>query len=117
MIIKPNKELKQKAKYEDVEVTYFYKTSKVTLTNKHNLVESKTLREIRWITKNMMNLELIFSTAFHIQKREDPRYLKLGMSRRWPGGSNPFASISKNSRTPCSPDDLDRFEPPIKVMI
>jgi hypothetical protein len=54
MIIKPNKELKPKVKYEDVEVTYFYKTSKVTLTNKHKL--SKTLKEIRWITKNMMNL-------------------------------------------------------------
>lgn len=44
MIIKPNKELKQKAKYEEVEVTYFYKTSKITLTNKHNLVETKTLK-------------------------------------------------------------------------
>ena len=29
MIIKPNKETGQKAKYEDVEVNYFLKTSKV----------------------------------------------------------------------------------------
>ena len=38
MIIKPNKEKGQKAKYEDVEVTYFHKTSKVTLKNKHKVV-------------------------------------------------------------------------------
>lgn len=44
-------------------MAYFYKTSKISITNKHNLVESKTLSEIRWITKNMMNLELIFSTC------------------------------------------------------
>lgn len=69
MIIKPNKELKQKAKYEDIEVQYFLKTSKITLTNKHNLVESKTLKEIRWITKNMMNLELIYSNSTLKQRR------------------------------------------------
>ena len=62
MIIKPNKESKKKAKYEEVDVQYFLKTSKITLTNKHNMVEAKTLKEIRWITKNMMNVELIFST-------------------------------------------------------
>ena len=56
MIIKPNKEKGQKAKYEDVEVNYFVKTSKVTITNKHKAVQAKTLKEIRWITKNMMNL-------------------------------------------------------------
>ena len=63
MIIKPNKEKGQKAKYEDVEVSYFLKTSKVhfsvkkvTITNKHKAVQTKTLKEIRWITKNMMNL-------------------------------------------------------------
>lgn len=44
MIIKPNKELGQKAKYEDVEVVYYLKTSKITLTNKHKAVESKTLK-------------------------------------------------------------------------
>ena len=62
MIIKPNKEKGQKAKYEDVDVTYFVKTSKVTITNKHKAVQAKTLKEIRWITKNMMNLELIFGS-------------------------------------------------------
>lgn len=74
MIIKPNKELQQKAKYEDVEVQYFLKTSKITLTNKHNLAESKTLKEIRWITKNMMNLELIYSNYHFTQKKEAPRF-------------------------------------------
>ncbi len=56
MIIKPNKEKGQKAKYEEVDVAYFLKTSKITLTNKHHAVESKSLKEVRWITKNMMNL-------------------------------------------------------------
>lgn len=69
MIIKPNKERGQKAKYEDVEVTYFVKTSKITITNRHKAVQSKTLKEIRWITKNMMNLELIFCTHHLTQHR------------------------------------------------
>ena len=70
MIIKPNKEKGQKAKYEDVDVTYYFKTSKVTITNKHKAVQSKTLKEIRWITKNMMNLELIFCTFYLTQHKE-----------------------------------------------
>jgi len=60
MIIKPDKLKGQKAKYEDVEVQYFNQTSKITLTNKHKVVEGKTLKEVRWITKNMLNIELIF---------------------------------------------------------
>ena len=56
MIIKPNKEKGQKAKYEEVDVNYYVKTSKITITNRHKAVQSKTLKEIRWITKNMMNL-------------------------------------------------------------
>lgn len=60
MIIKPNKVTGQKAKYEDVDVEYFYKTSKITFTNKHKASESKTVKEIRWITKNMMNIEVVF---------------------------------------------------------
>jgi len=72
MIIKPNKEKGQKAKYEDVDVTYYVKTSKVTITNKHKAVQSKTLSEIRWITKNMMNLELIFCTHIFTQHKEAP---------------------------------------------
>jgi hypothetical protein len=34
MIIKPNKTTGQKAKYEDVEIEYFLKTSKISFTNK-----------------------------------------------------------------------------------
>jgi hypothetical protein len=60
MIIKPNKVTGQKAKYEDVDVEYFHKTSKITFTNKHKASESKTVKEIRWITKNMMNIEVVF---------------------------------------------------------
>ena len=64
----------QKAKYEEVEVTYYLKTSKVTLTNKHKAVETKTLKEIKWITKNMMNIEITFSTYAVIQLKEVPSY-------------------------------------------
>ena len=64
MIIKPNKEKGQKAKYEEVDVNYYVKTSKITITNRHKAVQSKTLKEIRWITKNMMNLEIIFGKKF-----------------------------------------------------
>jgi hypothetical protein len=44
MIIKPNKESGQKAKYEDVEVNYFIKTSKIEFVNKHKVVEAKTVK-------------------------------------------------------------------------
>ncbi len=56
MIIKPNKATGQKAKYEDVDVEYFHKTSKITFTNKFKANEGKTLKEVKWITKNMMNI-------------------------------------------------------------
>jgi hypothetical protein len=61
MIIKPNKATGQKAKYEDVDIEYYYKTSKITFINKLKASESKTLKEIKWITKNMMNIEVAFS--------------------------------------------------------
>lgn len=60
MIIKPNKVTGQKAKYEDVEIEYFLKTCKISFTNKLKASESKTLKEIKWITKNMMNIEVAF---------------------------------------------------------
>lgn len=86
MIIKPNKEKGQKAKYEEVDVAYFIKTSKISLTNKHNVVESKSLKEVRWITKNMMNLELIFSTNHSNIEEGGSKILKVkdsAMVARW----------------------------------
>ena len=74
MIIKPNKATGQKAKYEEVEIEYFLKTSKVTFTNKLKASESKTLKEIKWITKNMMNIEVAFSSPFFMQNKEDLRF-------------------------------------------
>jgi hypothetical protein len=74
MIIKPNKATGQKAKYEDVEIEYFLKTSKISFTNKHKASESKTLKEIKWITKNMMNIEVAFSNSLSMQNKEDRRY-------------------------------------------
>jgi uncharacterized protein YejL (UPF0352 family) len=91
MIIKPNKELGQKAKYEDVEVSYFILTSKVTFTNKHKAVETKTLKEVRWITKNMMNLELVFSTLSLTQARAAQRSSRSKTVRWWPSGCSPCA--------------------------
>jgi hypothetical protein len=60
MVVKPDKAKGQKAKYEEVDVEYYYRTSKISWTNKHKLTESKTLKEIKWITKNMINIELVF---------------------------------------------------------
>jgi hypothetical protein len=59
MIVKPDKIKGQKAKYEDVMIEYFLNTSKITLTNKNKAVESGTLKEVKWITKNMINIELV----------------------------------------------------------
>jgi len=56
MVVKPDKVKGQKAKYEDVNIEYFLKTSKVTFTNKNKAIESGTLREVKWITKNMINI-------------------------------------------------------------
>lgn len=73
MIIKPNKATGQKAKYEDVEIEYFLKTSKISFTNKLKASESKTLKEIKWITKNMMNIEVAFKEGgSKILKIKDP---------------------------------------------
>lgn len=56
MIVKPNKSLDQKAKYEEVLIEFYLKTRKITFTNKNKAVESGTLREVKWITKNMINI-------------------------------------------------------------
>ena len=61
MIIKPNKAIGQKARYEEVNLEFYNQTCKITLTNKNKAEESGTLKEIKWITKDMIHLELIFS--------------------------------------------------------
>ena len=63
MIVKPDKVKGQKAKYEDVTIEYFLNTSKITMTNKNKAVESGTLKEVKWITKNMMNIELVIDDS------------------------------------------------------
>lgn len=63
MIVKPDKVKGLKAKYEDVTVEYFLNTSKITFTNKNKAVESGTLKEVKWITKNMINIELILEES------------------------------------------------------
>lgn len=59
MIVRPDKAKGQKAKYEDVTIEYFLNTSKISFTNKNKAVESGTLKEVKWITKNMINIELV----------------------------------------------------------
>ena len=34
-------------------------TRKINVINKNKAVESGTLKEVRWVTKNMINLELV----------------------------------------------------------
>ena len=86
MIIKPNKAEGRKAKYEEVEVEYFIKTAKVVFTNRHKATENKTLKEIRWITKNMMNIETVFGKSLSTQKKEGPRSSRSVMPVTLPGG-------------------------------
>lgn len=59
MIVKPDKIKGQKAKYEEVIIEYYTNTSKITITNKNRAVDSGTLKEVKWITKNMINIELV----------------------------------------------------------
>lgn len=59
MIIKPDKAKGQKAKYQDTHIEYNVKTSKISLIDKNNAKENGTLSQIRWITKNMINIEIV----------------------------------------------------------
>ena len=59
MVVKPNKERNQKAKYEDVTIEFYLKTRKITFMDANRAVENATLKEVKWITKNMINIELI----------------------------------------------------------
>ena len=65
MIIRPNRERGQKAKFEDVTIEYYIATSKISVINKNKAVESGTLTEVRWVTKNMVNLELVLEGGRH----------------------------------------------------
>ena len=61
MIVKPNKTLGQKAKYEEAMIEFYSQTNKITITNKNKAEENGTLKEIKWITKDMIHLELIIN--------------------------------------------------------
>lgn len=43
-----------------MEIEYYHSSSKISFTNKMKATESKTLKEIKWITKNMLNIEVVF---------------------------------------------------------
>ncbi len=59
MIVKPNKIQGKAAVYEKVKIQFYQDSKKITFENKNKAVESGTLKEIKWITKNMINIELI----------------------------------------------------------
>lgn len=59
MIINPNKQKGIKAVYENVHITYMKETGKIIFRDKNKAEETGTLQEIKWITKNMINIELI----------------------------------------------------------
>lgn len=61
MIVKPNKALDQKARYEETKVEFSPSNCKITFTNQHKAVEEGTLTAVKWITKNMINIELVLS--------------------------------------------------------
>ena len=75
MIVKPNKIQGQKAKYEDVTIEFYLKTRKITFMDPNNAVENGTLKEVKWITKNMINIELILvegrSKVIKLIQKED----------------------------------------------
>ena len=70
MIIKPNKALGQKAKYEEATVESYNQTNKITITNKNKAEQNGTLKEIKWITKDMIHLELIISSYAGMQVKD-----------------------------------------------
>lgn len=59
MVERPNRAAKIKAKYARVQAEYEPKGSKLRLTSRGG-EECWTLKEIRWITKNMLNIEAVF---------------------------------------------------------
>ena len=56
MIVKPNREKNQKAWYVPVKLEFYRKTRKIVITDSNKAVENGTLRQIKWITKNMINI-------------------------------------------------------------
>lgn len=63
MIIKPNKETGQKGVFEEIDVEFDAKSRDIFFVNKHGATSRDKLQEIRYVTKNMMVLELVMATA------------------------------------------------------
>ena len=59
MVVKPNKQLNTKAVYEMTKIEFFHETGKITFENNNKAIETGTLKQIKWITKDMINIELI----------------------------------------------------------
>ena len=63
MIVKPNRETGQKAVYEEVNLEFDPKNRDIFIINKHGATERDTLLEIRYVTKDMMILEMILARS------------------------------------------------------
>ena len=59
MVVKPDKEKNRKARYEPVKLEFFTNTKKIIITDWNKASEQSTLHQIKWITKNMINIQLI----------------------------------------------------------
>ncbi len=73
MIVKPDRKTGRKPVYEDVKVDYYLNTNKIAFVNKHGASETGTLTEMKWVTKNMINLELVLGNNEYIQNKGDPK--------------------------------------------
>jgi hypothetical protein len=73
MVAKPDRAAGKKARYATIDVEYETTGSKLTMSSRGGQ-ESWTLREIRWITKNMLNIEAVFGSGEVMQVREDREF-------------------------------------------
>lgn len=60
MVVKGNKNLGIKSKFEEVKIEFFVSTFKVNVIDSNKAIMSYTLKEVKWVTKDMMNIELVY---------------------------------------------------------
>jgi hypothetical protein len=76
MIVKPNKQTGQQAVYEEVNIEFEPKSRDIFFINKSGVTEKNTLIEVKYVTKNMMMLELVLakpatSKLIKLMRQED----------------------------------------------
>ena len=66
MVVKGNKNLGIKSRFQEVKVQFFVSTFKINVIDKNKATNSFTLKEIKWVTKDMMNIELVYGKNYFI---------------------------------------------------